>query len=337
MARKEKRQKKSHQGKPYKHPIPGPNELIDFLQEAGRPLKVDAILEAFKLRGQRMRTLLVDRLHTMVRKGQIIENRRGEYCLTAKLDLVTGIVSGHRDGFGFVVRDDAEPEDIFLSAREMRPLFDGDRVAVRIAGLDRRGRAEGELVEILERGTQQVAGQFIKERGIGIVIPDNPRIAHRVLVPRAGFGRAKPGQMVVAEIVDYPTRVEQATGRIVSILGAPTDKGIATDIAIHSHAIPHNWPPYVLKEIEKFGTSVPRSAKEGRYDLRDIDLVTIDGADARDFDDAVYCEKEGNGWRLFVAIADVSHYVRAGSARPCISRIALSRCCPRSCPTACAR
>ena len=314
MARKEKRQKKSHQGKPYKHPIPGPNELIDFLQEAGRPLKVDAILEAFKLRGQRMRTLLVDRLHTMVRKGQIIENRRGEYCLTAKLDLVTGIVSGHRDGFGFVVRDDAEPEDIFLSAREMRPLFDGDRVAVRIAGLDRRGRAEGELVEILERGTQQVAGQFIKERGIGIVIPDNPRIAHRVLVPRAGFGRAKPGQMVVAEIVDYPTRVEQATGRIVSILGAPTDKGIATDIAIHSHAIPHNWPPYVLKEIEKFGTSVPRSAKEGRYDLRDIDLVTIDGADARDFDDAVYCEKEGNGWRLFVAIADVSHYVRAGSA-----------------------
>jgi ribonuclease R len=314
LARKERRRKKSHQDKPYKHPIPGPNELIDFLQEAGRPLKADAILEAFGLRGQRVRTLLVDRLYSMVRKGQVIENRRGEFCLTAKLDLVTGIVSGHRDGFGFVVRDDGEPEDIYLSAREMRSIFDGDRVAVRIARLDRRGRAEGELVDILERGTRQVAGQFITERGIGIVIPDNPRIAHRVLIPRAGFGRAKPGQMVVAEIMDYPTRVEQATGRIMNILGAPDDKGIATDIAIHSHAIPHNWPPGVLKEIERFGTTVPGRAKEGRYDLRDLDLVTIDGADARDFDDAVYCEKEGTGWRLFVAIADVSHYVRIGSA-----------------------
>ena len=249
MARKEKNRKTPHKSKPYKHPIPGPNELIDFLQEAGRPLKANAILDAFGLRGQRMRSLLVDRLSGMVRKGQLLENRRGEYCLTAKLDLVTGIVSGHRDGFGFVVRDDGEDEDIFLSAREMRPLFDGDHVAVRISGLDRRGRAEGELVEVLERGTRQVAGQYIRERGIGIVIPDNPRIAHRVLIPRAGTGRAKPGQMVVAEIVDYPTHVEQATGRIVTIIGAPDDKGIATDIAIHSHAIPHNWPAAVLKEI----------------------------------------------------------------------------------------
>jgi ribonuclease R len=314
LARKQKQEKKPHKGKPYKHPIPGPNELIDFLQDAGRPLKADAILASFELRGQRARSLLVDRLYGMVRKGQLIENRRGEYCLTEKLDLVTGIVSGHRDGFGFVVRDDGEGDDVFLSAREMRSLFDGDHVAVRIGGLDRRGRAEGELVEVLDRGTRQVAGRFIRERGIGIVIPDNPKIAHRVLIPRAGTGGAQPGQIVVVEIVDYPTRVEQATGRIVDIIGAPDDKGIATDIAIHSHAIPHTWPAAVLKESEKFGTSVPGSGKEGRYDLRDVDLVTIDGADARDFDDAVYCEREGNGWRLFVAIADVSHYVRVGSA-----------------------
>jgi len=314
LARKQKQEKKPHKGKPYKHPIPGPNELIDFLKDAGRPLKADAILASFELRGQRARSLLVDRLYGMVRKGQLIENRRGEYCLTEKLDLVTGIVSGHRDGFGFVVRDDGEGDDVFLSAREMRSLFDGDHVAVRIGGLDRRGRAEGELVEVLERGTRQVAGRFIRERGIGIVIPDNPKIAHRVLIPRVGTGGAQPGQIVVVEIVDYPTRVEQATGRIVNIIGAPDDKGIATDIAIHSHAIPHTWPAAVLKESEKFGTSVPGSGKEGRYDLRDIDLVTIDGADARDFDDAVYCEREGNGWRLFVAIADVSHYVRVGSA-----------------------
>ena len=314
MARRKKKEKKPHQGKPYKHPIPGPNQLIDYLEDIGKPVKADAILEAFGLKGQRMRSLLVERLYAMVRSGKILENRRGEYCLTAKLDLVTGIVSGHRDGFGFVVRDDGEPDDVFLSAREMRSVFDGDRVAVRIAGMDRRGRAEGELVDVLERRTEEVAGKFIRERGIGIVIPDNARIAHRILIPKDAWGGAKPGQVVVAEIVDYPTQVEQATGRILEILGAPDEKGIATEIAIRSHAIPHEWPRSLLSEVSKFGTSVPSKAKEGRYDLRDVDLVTIDGADARDFDDAVYCERDGSGWTLLVAIADVSHYVSVGSA-----------------------
>ena len=137
MARGKKRDKKPYQGKRYKHPIPGPNQLVDYLEEIGKPVKAEVILEAFGLRGQRMRALLVDRLHAMVRAGKILENRRGEYCLTAKLDLVTGVVSGHRDGFGFVVRDDGEPDDVFLSAREMRSVFDGDRVAVRIAGIKR--------------------------------------------------------------------------------------------------------------------------------------------------------------------------------------------------------
>ena len=146
--------KNTPKGKPYKHPIPSQNDLIDFLTDVGKPLKVEPILQAFTLKGQRTRSLLVDRLQGMVRAGQILENRRGEFCLTAKLDLVTGKVSGHRDGFGFVIRDDGEPEDVYLSAREMRALFDGDRVAVRIKGLDRRGRAEGELVDVLERGTR---------------------------------------------------------------------------------------------------------------------------------------------------------------------------------------
>jgi len=223
-------------------------------------------------------------------------------------------VSGHRDGFGFVIRDDGEPDDIYLSAREMRPLFNGDRVAIRIVGTDRRGRAEGELVDVLERGTREVAGQFIRERGIGLVIPDNPKLAHRILIPKGESGNAKPGQIVVAEILDYPTHVEQATGRIIDVIGAPDEKGIATDIAIHSHAIPYKWPRAVLEEIENYGSNVPSKAKQGRIDLRGIDLVTIDGADARDFDDAVYCERSGDGWRLLVAIADVSHYVAVGSS-----------------------
>jgi ribonuclease R len=212
-----------------------------------------------------MRTLLVDRLYQMVRAGQIIENRRGEFCLTAKLDLITGVVSGHRDGFGFVIRDDGG-DDVYLSAREMRPLFDRDRVAIKIIGI-----AKGEA------------------------------------------GKAKPGQIVVAEILDYPSQVEQATGRIVRVIGEPNKKGIATDIAIHSHAIPTAWPKAVREQIKVFGKTVPAAASAGRIDLRDTDLVTIDGADARDFDDAVYCEPSGNGWRLLVAIADVAHYVETGS------------------------
>jgi ribonuclease R len=299
--------------KPYKHPIPSRNKLLDHLEAAGKPEKADKILTAFGLKGQRMRSLLVDRLSDMVRAGQIIENRRGEYCLTAKLDIVTGIVSGHRDGFGFVIRDDSG-DDIYLSAREMRSVFNGARVAVKIIGTDRRGKPEGDLVEVLERGVREVAGQFIRERGIGIVIPDNPKIAHRILIAKGETNRAKPGQIVVVQILDYPTQVEQATGRVVRIIGDPHKKGIATDIAIHSHSIPTKWPRAVREEIQGYGNSVPSAAKKGRVDLRDIDLVTIDGADARDFDDAVYCERSGNGWRLLVAIADVAHYVDVGSA-----------------------
>ena len=311
----EKKSKKTHKrkAKSYKHPIPGRNELLDFLEKSGKPLNINNMMAELGLKGQRMRALLEEQLNKMVRAGQIIENRRREYCLTAKLDLITGTVSGHRDGFGFVIRDGGG-DDVYLSAREMRPLFDGDRVAIKIVGTDRRGKPEGELVEVLERGVREVAGQFIRERGIGLVIPDNSRISHRILIAKGESGKAKPGQIVVAEILDYPSRVEQATGRVVRVLGDPKQKGIATDIAIESHAIPTGWPKAVREEISKYGKDVPESAKKDRVDLRGVDLVTIDGADARDFDDAVYCEPSGKGWRLLVAIADVAHYVEVGTA-----------------------
>ena len=304
----------SRQKKPYKHPIPSRNDLLDMLTDVGKPLKVEPIMNAFGLKGQRMRSLLVDRLQDMVRDGQVLENRRSEYCLTAKLDLVTGRVSGHRDGYGFVIRDDGEPDDVFLSAREMRALFDGDRVAIRIVGDDHRGRSQGELVEVLARNTREVAGQFIRERGVGVVIPDDARLSHRILIAKGGAGRAKHGDMVVAKILDYPTHVEQATGQITTVIGSPNDRGIATDIAIHAHGIPHRWPGAVQDEVGEFGSRVPDKAKRGRVDLRSVNLMTIDGEDAKDFDDAVFCEKSGSSWRLLVAIADVSHYVKVGSA-----------------------
>ncbi len=307
-AKKKARGKK----KAYKHPVPSRTELLEYLTDAGKPLKINAILTGFGLKGQRMLSLLKDRLDAMLRAGQVIENRRTEYCLTAKLDLITGQVSGHRDGFGFIIRDDGD-EDIYLSAREMRSVFDGDRVAVKIIGPGHRSKPEGVLVDVLDRGMGDIAGQFIRERGIGVVIPDNPKIAHRILIGKGESGKAQPGQMVVAQILDYPTQLEQPTGRIVRILGAPDQKGIATDIAIHSHGIPTNWPKAVREQIKQFGTTVPASAKKGRVDLRHIDLLTIDGADARDFDDAIFCEPKGDGWRLLVAIADVAHYVEVDS------------------------
>ncbi|MDH4047426.1 MAG: ribonuclease R [Gammaproteobacteria bacterium] len=309
---KKKPKRKSAKEKTYKHPIPGRGELLAKLTELGRPLKTDQLMAALGLKGQKTRNLLVEQLQKMLRAGQIIENRRGEYCLTEKLELVAGTVLGHRDGFGFVRRDDGG-DDVYLSAREMRSVFDGDRVALRVVGLDRRGRAEGRVVEVLERGVREIAGQFILERGIGIVVPDNPKISHRILIPKEDFAAARPGQMVIAEILDYPTDIEQPTGRIISVIGAPDKKGIATDIAIHSHAIPNSWPKAVRAEAKAFGKSIPASAIGDRLDLRDVALVTIDGADARDFDDAVYCEPSGNGWRLIVAIADVAHYVQVES------------------------
>ena len=300
-------------GKSYQHPIPKRSAVLEFLTDAGRPVNTDALLEGFGLQGKRMRGQLLDTLQKMVRAGQIIENRRGEYCLAAKLHLVAGTVSGHRDGFGFVLRDDGEA-DVYLSAREMRSVIDGDRVAIKVVGLDRRGRPEGRIVEVLQRGIRDTAGQFIRERGIGVVVPDNPKIAHRILIPKGEAANAKPGQMVVAQILDYPTDTEQPTGRIVKVIGDPDQKGIATDIAIHANGIPFEWPKKVRDSIKKFGVSVPRSAIKDRTDLRDTPLLTIDGADARDFDDAVYCEPSGKGWRLLVAIADVAHYVEIGSA-----------------------
>jgi len=297
--------------KKYQHPIPSRAELLQFLQDLGRPVRVEAVSQKFSLTGQRTLSMLVDQLGKMVRSGQIIRNRRAEYCLTAKIELLTGTVLGHRDGFGFIRRDDDE-DDVYLSAREMREVIDGDRIAFRVKGIDRRGRTEGKVIEVLERGVTEIAGQFIRERGIGLVVPDNPKISHRVLIAKGESGSAKHGQMVVAEILDYPSDMEQMTGRILSVIGEPGQKGIATDIAIHSNSIPTDWPKNVRDDVAAIGDSVPESAKTDRVDLREVPLITIDGADARDFDDAVFCEPSGKGWRLLVAIADVAHYVASG-------------------------
>ncbi len=309
--RKKKKPGRSQRQK-YTHPVPAAPDLLAALEKLGRPVSLEKLGESLKLESPRHLNALTKKLAGMVAQGQVLKNRNNEYCLVQKLHLNAGRVSAHKDGFGFVMFDDRD-DDVYLSAREMRPLFDGDRVAIRISGRDSRGRAEGKVVEILQRNTTEVAGQFIRERGIALVLPDNPKITHRVLIPSAKTGGAKAGQMVVVKILDYPTRNKQATGQVIEVLGEPGERGMPTSLAIHAHGIPNDWPAEVLAQAETFGANVVGASKKNREDLRHLALVTIDGEDARDFDDAVYCEPTDAGWRLIVAIADVANYVQQGS------------------------
>ncbi|MFP4077370.1 MAG: ribonuclease R, partial [Halochromatium sp.] len=205
-------------------------------------------------------------------------------------------------------------DDLYLYPKEMRALFHGDRIVARVTGKDRRGRLEGAVVEILERSTTSVVGRLYSESGVGFVVPDNKRLTHDVIIPSDRLGGAEQGQIVVAEITDQPTKRTQPIGRVAEVLGEHMAAGMETDISIRAHDLPVHWPPEVEQAIMAFGEEVPEAAKADRTDLRALPLVTIDGADARDFDDAVYCERKPKGWKLLVCIADVSAYVTPDSA-----------------------
>lgn len=303
----------------YERPIPSRELILEVLTQNAGPLPFSPLAAALGLTEDVDLEALSRRLRAMERDGQILRNRRDAYLPVREADLIRGRIIGHPDGFGFLVPDDGG-EDLFMSPKEMRSLFHGDRAVARVIGVDRRGRKEGALVEVLERGTEQVVGRYLEESGIGIVAPDNKRIVHDLLIPPEHRGRARPGQIVVAQIVEQPTRRTQPIGRIVEVLGEHMAPGMEIDVAIRSYGLPHQWPEAVTEEADRLGHAVPEAAKKGRLDLRELPLVTIDGADARDFDDAVYCERRNRtwrsrgGWRLFVAIADVSYYVKPGSA-----------------------
>jgi len=297
----------------YDNPIPSRELILQLIEETGRPLRRQQIAQQFGLETADNLEALRRRLRAMERDGQLLFNRRQKYCLINSKDLIAGRVLGHTDGFGFVKPDDGSA-DLFLSPREMKSLMHNDRAVVRVAGLDRKGRREGALVEILERNTQQVVGRLIKERGLTFVAPDNKKITQDISIPKDEVGKAKKGQIVVAEIIQHPTNHRQAIGRIVEILGKHMAPGMEIEMALRSYDLPFQWPEEVLKETKSLKKQVPESAKKDRVDIRDLPLVTIDGADARDFDDAVYCKKTPKGWRLLVAIADVSHYVQVNTA-----------------------
>jgi ribonuclease R len=291
----------------YERPIPSREFIIEQLKQSGKPLSFNALAGQLELIEDDDQIALQRRLNAMERAAQIIRNRRGGYCLPDKLDLVRGRITAHADGFGFLIPEEGG-DDVFLSARQMRSVLHGDKALVRIMGMDRRGRPEGAVVEVIERNNQSVVGRYFEESGIGFVTPDNARLQD-VLIPAENRGSAKPGQIVVAVLTEQPTQRSKPMGRISEVLGEHMDPGMEIDIAIRSHGLPHEWPQAVMDEAARFGDTVPAAEVAGREDLRDTPLLTIDGEDARDFDDAVFCEPHGKGWRLLVAIADVSSYV----------------------------
>ncbi len=299
--------------KKYDNPIPSREFILELLAEQGVPMRREEIAEQLGIDDEERLEALRRRLNAMERDGQLVRNRRGALCLVNKKDLIAGRVIAHQDGFGFLKPDEGG-DDLFLSPRQMHSLLHGDRAVVRVVGIDRRGRREAALVEVLERGNTHVVGRLYVEHGVGFVVPDNKRITQEVIVPEKDFAGATHGQIVQAEILEQPTKRTQPVGRIVKVMGEHMAPGMETEIAIQAHGLRTEWPEPLQREIASLSEEVPEIAKEGRVDLRHLPLVTIDGADARDFDDAVYCEKKPKGWKLWVCIADVSSYVALGTA-----------------------
>lgn len=298
----------------YANPIPSREFILDFLAEHGRPITQKQLEIELKLHSSEDREALRRRLIAMVRDAQLLQNRRGAFGLVGKMELIPGRVIGHRDGFGFVVPDDGS-DDLFLSARQMRQVFHGDKVLVRVSGIDHRNRREGVIVEVTEHNTHEVVGRLINESGVNFIQPVNTRIPNDILIPPDAKGNAQHGQMVVVEITTQPSATTRPIGKVIEVIGDHMAPGMEIDVAIRNHEIPNEWPEEVLKEAERFQTKVTADDCKGRLDLRSLPFVTIDGEDAKDFDDAVYCEpREKGGWVLYVAIADVGHYVKPGSA-----------------------
>jgi ribonuclease R len=293
--------------------IPGREQILDMLRERGVPMRADELAHALDVSGDAEREAFDGRLAAMTREGQLMTNRKGQLCVVAKLDLVTGKVQGHPDGFGFLIPDDGSP-DVFLGPKEMHKALHGDRVTARMIGIDKRGRPEGAIVDVVERANREIVGRVYEERGIWYLVAENKRISQDILVPPDMRGKAKPGQVVVAELVEQPSAHREAMARVVQILGNYTDPGMEIEIALRKHDLPYEFSAAAKRQASRFPTEVQKADRKDRTDITKLPLVTIDGETARDFDDAVYCERVGKDFRLIVAIADVSHYVRDADA-----------------------
>ncbi len=295
----------------YQNPVASRTLILKTITSAGM-MTQSSVYEALQVTAEQEEGVS-RRLAAMVRDGQLVQNRRGGYLPVDEKHLIRGHVIAHADGFGFLVPDEGG-DDLFLSAKQMRGVLHRDHVVATVAGVDRRGRREGSIVSVVERANSTLIGRLFDDEGIAYVVPDNKRITQNMLIPADMIGGASPGQIVKVEITSQPTKRKQMVGKVTEVIGDHMAPGMEIEIEIHNHGIPYEFPDDAIKQADSFGDSVREKDKQGRLDLRSLALVTIDGEDARDFDDAVHCEPRDNGWKLCVAIADVAHYVDIDSS-----------------------
>lgn len=296
----------------YENPVPSREFILQTIRNYDAPMSKEELLDAFQIDDEERQEAIRRRLRAMENDGQLVFTKKKRYALPEKMDLIRGTVIGHRDGYGFLqVEGD---DDWFIPNSQMIRVMHGDFVLAQPNGIDRRGRKEVRIVRVLEARKKQIVGRFFTESGINYVVPDDSRINQDILIPEEHRLGARMGQVVVVELQPRKADFKRPVGFITEILGDNLAPGMEIEIALRNHDIPHIWPEGVEKQARHFTEEVPEEAKIGRVDLRDLPLVTIDGEDARDFDDAVFCQPEGKGWRLWVAIADVSYYVRPKTA-----------------------
>ena len=302
----------SREAERYAQPIASREAILQLLERCEGPQNAEEIGRQLGLTEPDRADALSKRLGAMVRDGQLVQNRRGGFAPVLALSLIPGVVIANPEGFGFL-RPDEGGDDLFLSPYEMRKVMHGDRALANVTGIDRRGRREGSIARVLERGVNRLIGHFSVEAGINYVVPDDKRIQRNIQIPGEATGGAKDGQLVVCELTHAPDSRRPPIGKIIAVLGDKLTPSLVVETAIHGHELPYDFPPEVLDEATAIPMTVEPSMIGKRVDLRSMPLVTIDGEDAKDFDDAVYCEANHDGFRLVVAIADVSNYVRPGT------------------------
>ncbi|MEX1237963.1 MAG: ribonuclease R, partial [Pseudomonadales bacterium] len=310
MSRDPHRQREARK---YENPIASREHILTIMERLGEPASFKRLAKELSLEQGNDRDALKARLGAMVRDGQLVVDRRNVYAIASRMELVAGKISAHADGFGFLVTAPDE-EDVFLAFRQMKAVFHGDKALVRIRGKDRRGRSEGEIIEVTERNTEQLVGRLYFEEELAFIEPLNNRINHKILIKGDGLADNKAGQIVVATIIEQPSLHNIPRAELTEVLGDQLTPDMEVEIALRNNDIPVNFSDEVIEAVDPMPIRVEQTDRQDRIDLREIPFVTIDGEDARDFDDAVYCEpKDRGGWRLFVAIADVAHYVHTGS------------------------
>lgn len=298
----------------YVNPLPSREWILTILDRIGIPVNTSVLANKLGITKEE-KAFFERRLNAMARDGQVLINRRGAVCVADKLALVKCRVEVHKDDFGFAIPlNPADGNDFVLYARQMLGLMNGDIVTVRPAGVYRKGRREGQVLDIIERANKDVVGRLKLEHGVALLIPEDKRLGASIVLQPHSVGKAKAGQVVVASIESYPDASQAAVARVTEVLGNYADSGMEIEIAVRKHHLPHQFSSACLKQAEKISDHVKPSEYKNRVDLRELPLITIDGETARDFDDAVYAEKKGRNYRLVVAIADVSHYVKPDDA-----------------------